>query len=382
MRLSLTLCLLAQLKYTISTEDTSRDEDSGSAKNSYYSTKEMQDMCLKEWTGKTQEVQDYFDQLPSKEFKENSEDLKFKLYYERKGLEDVDSTQIYNITPQVRTFSGSEHTIEVNDSYVPKYRPTTSEEIRIEEEGTFNSDTKPDTTLEHFESQTVDSSEIRSISESKSADSSGSKPKGKKGKKGKEKWPKNMDPKEVPKKKAKEDPGHVKRKELIKSKINGIHHGRIKIKTSITENKQTKGVFSVKNLNQNTLNRQNKKTDRVNGIVYTRDLNSHQEKVQVMSPNMHVKNTQGRLISQNKNLQSKLIIEKTASLHEIEQVKGQKLKKGVELINGHKHKKDGSLFDQFMGNCQLRHKRKHHHQRNPRARRRPLQGDLLPRPFL
>lgn len=110
------------------TEDTKKGEDASASNSSYYSTREMRDMCLKEWAGRTQEVQEYFDQLPSEEFKENSEALKLMHYYEKKGMMDVDPNQIYNITPQeVRVPSGPEYTIEVNDSYVPKYRITPSE---------------------------------------------------------------------------------------------------------------------------------------------------------------------------------------------------------------------------------------------------------------
>lgn len=103
------------------------DNDASASNSSYYSTREIRDMMLKDWAGKTQEVQEYFDQIPSEEFKENSDTLKLMHYYEKKGLKDIDTRQIYNITPHVREPAGPEYTIEVNDSYVPKYRVSTSE---------------------------------------------------------------------------------------------------------------------------------------------------------------------------------------------------------------------------------------------------------------
>lgn len=107
---------------------TTRGTDDANASNSsYYSTRELRDEMLKELGGRTQEVQDYFDQLPSEMFKEDSDTLKFMHYYEKKGMKNIDPNQVYNITPQVRLPPGPLVTIEVNNSYVPKYRITPSE---------------------------------------------------------------------------------------------------------------------------------------------------------------------------------------------------------------------------------------------------------------
>uniref|UniRef100_A0A1B6LP97 Uncharacterized protein n=1 Tax=Graphocephala atropunctata TaxID=36148 RepID=A0A1B6LP97_9HEMI len=248
-------------------------------------------------------------------------------------------------------------------------RVTTSEEIKIEEDGTFHSKNIPDTTLEHCESQTIESSEIRSISMSDSADSSGSKPKGEKGDKGQEKWPENMDPKEKRKKKASSE-ARIKKKELVKKEIYGLHQARQKTKNSVRRNEQLRGAFPAKNLNHNLPNTLSQTSVRVNNLHHNEDPKLNKERVNLRSPYAHLET-------------HKTIDLKTGKINKINQkLKGQMLEKDAALKNTHGNRKDSSIFDHFMGACKLRHNHKHHHQRNPRARRRPIQGDQRPRPFL
>ncbi|XP_054283230.1 uncharacterized protein LOC129000294 [Macrosteles quadrilineatus] len=198
-------------------------EDVDSGENGNYTTAELRDRVLAEWKGKTDEIQGYFDQLPSEEFKENSEDLKFKYYYERKGLRNVNTNQVYNITPQLyHDPSGPMYTVEVNDTYVPKYRITTSEEERMDKYGTFNSES---------ESSEVSSEEVKKKKKKKkkkdSSEDGGGKTKKKKEKKT---WPSNMDPKEKRRKKKSKTSEEEKKKKDLQNKLNGKSNTRLNFK--------------------------------------------------------------------------------------------------------------------------------------------------------